>query len=321
MRASFSSSLDSNRSAMSGDLAATKTKPATLPPPIIVLGSRPNSVAVVGAMLGCNSAAFALPQINLFVGETLEDVVTEGVDRGPTHIHGLLRALAYIYGCEQTIISIGMARRWVMRRLSWSTSQVFDELRARVAPRRLIDKSAIYSQDDKCLERIRKASPDAYYVNVVEHPLSLGTTTPGRQTATLNGRRRRAHAKNPAPNQLRWLHAQQLIADATKDIAPGRFAVVRMERLLADPRAEMSSLCAQLDLPNDDTAVTDMLHPERSPFAGFGPVGANLGDDPSFLRDPIFPPKSLLNLAVLSQQTKENMLSEVARVAARYGYD
>ncbi len=306
---------------MSGNLATTKTKPVILPPPIIVLGSRPNSVAVVGAMLGCNSAAFALPQINLFVGDTLEDVVTEGVDRGPTHIHGLLRALAYIYGCEQTIISIGMARRWVMRRLSWSASQVFDELRDRVAPRRIVDKSAIYSQDKKCLERIRKALPDAYYVNVVEHPLSLGATTSVRQAVTTNGRRRRVHAEKPAPNQQQWLHAQQLIADAAKDMAPERFAVLQVEKLLADPRAEMSSLCAQLDLPNDDTAVADMLHPERSPFAGLGPVGANLGDDPAFLRDPIFPPKSLSNLSALSQQTKENMLPEVARVAAQYGYD
>ena len=190
-----------------------------------------------------------------------------------------------------------------------------------MAPRRLVDKSAIYSQDRKCLERIRRASPDAYYVNVVEHPLSLGATTPRGHNATLNGRRRRAQAKNPVPNQLRWLHAQQLIADAAKDITPRRFAVVQMERLLADPRAEMSSLCAQLDLPNDDTALADILHPERSPFAGLGPVGANLGDDPTFLRDPIFPPKSLLNLAVLSQQTQENMLPEVARVAAQYGYD
>jgi hypothetical protein len=31
-----------------------------------------------------------------------------------------------------------------------------------------------------------------------------------------------------------------------------------------------------------------MLHPESSPFAGVGPVGANLGDDPRFLRAPRF---------------------------------
>ena len=67
---------------MSGNLAATKTKPITLPPPIIVLGGRPNSVAVVGAMLGCNSAAFALPQINLFVGKnnTGKSSVLEAVE-------------------------------------------------------------------------------------------------------------------------------------------------------------------------------------------------------------------------------------------------
>ena len=65
---------------------------------------------------------------------------------------------------------------------------------------------------------------------------------------------------------------------------------MRIESLLDDPRGELSKLCAQLDLATDEAAVTEMLHPENSPFATLGPVGANLGDDPAFLRDPTFPP-------------------------------
>ena len=50
-----------------------------LPPPIIVLGAQSANTALIGAMLGRNSAAFAFPHLNLFVAGTLEALVTEMV--------------------------------------------------------------------------------------------------------------------------------------------------------------------------------------------------------------------------------------------------
>jgi hypothetical protein len=307
---------------MAVDVTAVQPQSAALPPPIIVLGTRPAGTALVGAMLGCNSAAFAFPYLNLFVSETLEGVVTTIIDANHTHVHGLLRALAYIYGSEQTIISIGMARRWLMRRLSWSTRQVFDELRNRVAPRRLIDKSAVYSRNAKCLERIRKASPDAYYVHVIEHPLTLGAApAPVRRKATADGGDRGAGTEVSQQDQLRWLQAQQMISQAMKQVAPERLVVLRMESLVADPRSALADLCAGLDLPNDEATIADMLRPESSPFAGLGPVGANLGDDAAFLRDPTFPPKVISSPPVSSQHSGKEMLPDVAHFAAQYGYE
>jgi hypothetical protein len=304
---------------MTVDVAPAQTQLTALPPPIIVIGSRPTATAIVGAMLGCNTAAFALPQVNLFVGDTLEEVVTAMADRDQTQVHGLLRALAYAYGSEQTIISVGMARRWIMRRLSWPTSQVFDELRRLVAPRRLIDKSATYSESERSVERILKASPDAYFVHVVEHPLTPGAvSSPTKRRA----RWQRAGAEVP-DDQLQWLKAQRRIADQMKTAKPSRLAILRMESLLSKPQAEMSDLCKRLDLPNDEAIVASMLHPENSPFACLGPVGANLGDDPAFLHDPTFPPKSIAGNPPSAQQRKRQpqMLPEVADAAAEYGYD
>jgi hypothetical protein len=306
-------------SAMTVDVAPAQIQLTALPPPIIVLGSRSTATAIVGAMLGCNPGAFALPQVNLFVGGTLEEVVTAMADRDQSHVHGLLRALAYVYGSEQTIISVGMARRWIMRRLSWPTSQVFDELRRLVAPRRLIDKSATYSEGERSVERILKAAPDAYFVHVVEHPL-----TPGAVGGPTLRRARRQRGGGEIPqNQSQWLKAQRRIADVMKAVEPSRLAILRMESLLSEPHAEISDLCKRLDLPNDDSAVADMLHPENSPFASLGPVGANLGDDPAFLRDPTFPPKHIASRSFSAGARKEQprMLPEVAAAAAKYGYD
>jgi hypothetical protein len=306
---------------MTSDINKAPIAPAQtltpLPAPIVVLGTRPAATAIVGAMLGCNPAAFALPQVNLFVGNTLEEVVTAMADRGEIHVHGLLRALAYLYGGEQTIISIGMARRWIMRRLSWPTNEIFDELRKRVAPRRLIDKSATYSQHPICVERILKASPDAYFVHVVEHPLTTGAVP---RPAKRKIQRQRPQGNFPQ-DQLLWLTAHRRIAEAMNAVTPSKVAVLRMENLLADPLGEMSDLCAHLNLPNHEAVVAGMLHPENSPFAGLGPVGANLGDDPAFLLDPTFPPKNIAGETALSLQRAKQMLPEVAEAAGRYGYD
>lgn len=291
-----------------------------LPPPIFVLGARPADTALVGAMIGRNPAAFGLPELNLFVSDTLEGMATALLD--PSQHHGLLRALAYIYGSEQTIISIAMARRWIFRRLSWTTSQVFDELRNQVAPQRLVDKSATYSQNGNILERIRRAFPDAYYVHVIEHPLAArAAVVPSERKDPFNGGHRRAGTETSPEEQVQWLNAQRLISAAMNHVTAERRTALRMENLLADPGAELSELCASLDLSNDEIAVAEMLHPEHSPFAGLGPAGANLGDDPAYLRDPTFPPKNISAAPVPTQETSERMLPEVAQFAARYGYE
>ena len=301
---------------MPAAVVAATPQLAPLPPPIIVLGTRPAATALIGAMIGRNPSAFEFPQLNLFIGDTLEGMLkTVSLQN---HTQGLLRALAYIYGSEQTIISVGMARRWILRHLSWSTSQVFDQLRSKVAPSRMVDKSAVYSQDAKFLERVRKASPDAYYVHVVEHPLTAGAVT-ARFEGLPNARAQGPGAETSQNSQMQWLNAQRLISEALKDVAPKRLIILCLEKLLADPRTELSDLCTRLDLPNDDDALAQMLHPENSPFACLGPVGANLGDDLVFLRDPTFPPKSVSGGP--TAEGSKTMLPDVAQFAAKYGYE
>ena len=268
-------------------VAVGEPEDAPLPPPIVILGSSPREVSLVGAMIGRNPGAFEFPQLNLFISDTLEGMFKAIPDPRQTHVHGLLRALAYVYGSEQTINSIAMARRWMLRRLSWPTSRIFDELRTRIAPRRMVEKSAIYSQDTKCLERLRKASPDAYYVRIVEPAPRSGAVS-----ASADGNKGPLDTRDQQTvlrEHLQVRKAERFISEAMKNITAEKLVILQIERLLADPRNELTQLCTRLQLPNDEAAVTKMLHPEQSPFASFGPVGANLGDDPAFLRDPSVP--------------------------------
>jgi hypothetical protein len=305
--------------------AAAQPELAALPPPIFVLGTRPAGTSLVAAMIGRNPAAFDVPRLNLFAGDTLEAMLKGVFEPGQNHVHGLLRAVAYLYGSEQTIISVGMARRWLFRRLSWPTGRVFDELRGRVAPRRLVDKSVVYSRDANCLARIRESVPDAFYIHVVEHPLTPGAVAARMDIKAIiedlrqRGGRGGRDANATPDEQLKWFNAQSLIAGAINRVAPEKRAILRMDRLLADPSAELTALCQRLDLPHGEADVAAMLHPENSPFAGLGPVGANLGDDPDFLQNPTFPPNAVP--AGLPPQAEKQILPEVAQFAAQYGYE
>jgi hypothetical protein len=288
-----------------------------LPAPIFVLGWRAADTALVGAVLGRNPDAFGMPELNLFVGSTLQDVLVEmpwqrqGAAPGQSHVHGLLRALAYIYGGEQTIVALGMAQRWVLRRINWPTNRVLDELRGSLAPLRLVDKSSVYSQRPQCLQRIRVHYPDAFYVHVVDHPLTARRVRAG---SARNRRRGAEGSGSDREEQMQWLEGQRRIADALADVPPQQRALLRMEDLIGIPRLALADLCNVIGLRADAAALAAMRRPQDSPFAGIGPVGANLGDDPAFLRRPAFPRR---RRAIAAQA---RMLDEVAAVAAEYGY-
>jgi hypothetical protein len=49
-------------------------------------------------------------------------------------------------------------------------------------------------------------------------------------------------------------------------------------------------VCRWLGIRDDAEAIDAMMHPERSPFACFGPITALFGNDPNFLRGPEFRP-------------------------------
>jgi hypothetical protein len=64
---------------------------------------------------------------------------------------------------------------------------------------------------------------------------------------------------------------------------------VRAEDVLNDSRPHLWRIATWLGLPADDPAINAMQHPERSPFASFGPPDSGVagGNDRAFLRDPV----------------------------------
>jgi hypothetical protein len=67
-----------------------------------------------------------------------------------------------------------------------------------------------------------------------------------------------------------------------------------------------------------------MLHPERSPFACFGPVNALFGNDPNFLRGPTFRPHQVklpaLDIPAPWRDDSKGLYPEVVSLAHEFGY-
>jgi len=67
-----------------------------------------------------------------------------------------------------------------------------------------------------------------------------------------------------------------------------------------------------------------MMHPERSPFACFGPIAALFGNDPNFLSGPTFRPHKVkmppLDRPVPWREDGEKLKPEVVALAREFGY-
>ena len=68
-----------------------------------------------------------------------------------------------------------------------------------------------------------------------------------------------------------------------------------------------------------------MKHPERSPYARFGPEGARYGDDAAFLRSPSLPEPPAepddLNAPFSWRDDGEGFSPEVRALARAFGYE
>jgi hypothetical protein len=261
------------------------------PAPIFLLAAPHCYAALIGAMLGQHPETFDVPELNLFIADTLEGLWSEMPDAKQIQIHGLLRAAAYLFAGEQTITSILMARRWLTRRMHWPTSRVFDEIRAKAAPFRVVEKSRTSVRDADTLKRIGDACPDAFFVHLVRHPLSFGLAVSagsGEAQSLVRGIGESGAQRRNVDPQLLWLGVERRIEEFLTMVPAERQIRLRVEDLFDAPEEQLRTLARAMQLSTSVPATEAMLHPERSPFAGLGPVGANLGDELSFLENPKF---------------------------------
>jgi hypothetical protein len=240
-------------------------------------------------MLGQNPDAYGVPELNLFITDEIKTLVEELSGYRQIQLHGLLRTVSHLYSGEQTLKSLEMARRWILTRLERSTAEIYQELCEKVAPLRIVDKSPVYSLKPEYLERLHQAFPDAYYLHLIRHPRTQGESimkvAKGLMAILANSIDYSTETPTVDP-QISWYNMQRNILDFMQKIPAQRQMRMHGEVVLNQREESLRNICQWVGMSADASAIEEMLHPERSPYACLGPVGAHLGNDINFLRSP-----------------------------------
>jgi len=273
--------------------------------PLIILAPPRSFTSIVCSMLGQHPEMYGLPEVHLLVAETMQERARwvarpswrPGVPRGWRE-HGLLRVVAQLFAGEQTRQSIAGAKRWVNIRVNRTCVSVFRELAEKVSPRMLVEKSPSTPSRCEHLQRARRAFPSAKFIHLLRHPRSYG--------------------------QSLWYTEHMNILTFLDGLPEAQQMRLRGEDLLREPGSYLRQVAEWLGLRADAEAIDAMKHPERSPYACFGPVNAPFGNNRSFLQAPVLrnsPAKPLKRHGALSRPDGPEELSpEVRELAREFGY-
>jgi hypothetical protein len=247
--------------------------------------------SVIATMIGQHPQLAGLPELKLFAYGTIADLEASlpayWRRRGFTHRSpGLVRALAEFEFGGQTLKRIAAARQWLRARRHWCGAEVLDVLLARLAPRQAVEKSPENVASAAALHRLELAYPNARYLHLTRHPLSTQASAARHLRETMPDR---PQAGEPMAGIAAWLEVHRRILRFTARLPEQRTRRFRAEDILNDPGHQLREIARWLDIRDDDAAIEAMRHPERSPFARFGPRGSGVigGHDHGFLRDPV----------------------------------
>jgi hypothetical protein len=94
----------------------------------------------------------------------------------------------------------------------------------------------------------------------------------------------------PGDPQHAWYKLNKTVCEFLESVSPENKLQVRGEDMLSEPDTWIRKITTWMQLRGDDDAVEATKHPERSPYARFGPQNAMFGMDYLFLKDPILRP-------------------------------
>ena len=296
--------------------------------PIIVLAPPRSFSSVVSAMLGQHPQTYGLPELHLFVGDTVRDLFILYKVAGPRRQDGLLRAIAELFMKTQTPKTVQLAKQWLMTHLDTPTSEVFEKIIARAAPRRVVEKSVTTVWRPNHLQRLGEKFPNAQFIHLTRHPRAQGDSM---IEVVKNDRavRKEVLDFSVAPPvvdpQVLWQKIHLNIVDFLATVPPRRQLRVRGEDVVLEPDVQLRQIADWLGLRTDAEAIEQMKHPEASPFSKLGPPNAPFGSDPKFIKEPALRPGRVQTQSLDGplgwREDGQGFAENVKDLARRFGYE
>ena len=302
-------------------------KAANLKAPLFILSAPRSFTSLICAMLGQHPQTYGVPELNLLSAETIEQLLEGFKGLKQFQLHGLLRVVAQLYHQEQSIQTVEMAYRWIMQRYSKTTAEIYRELCAQIYPLIIVDKSPCYSTQLSTLQRIERTFPDAHYLYIVRHPRAQGRSMMNVADGlmTILGHSIDYSVNPPCSDpQVLWADIQRTALNFLETIPAHRQRRLRGEEVLGDPEKSFQGICEWLNLRWDEAAYQAMLRPDHSVYACPGPYGAQLGNDPNFLKSPIFKSRPIALEALAGplswREDGKGFIPDVIEIARSLGY-
>lgn len=294
--------------------------------PVYLLAAPFSGASVLAGVLGQHPDVVAVPELNLFLADTVGELL-DIFDMGQGgHSHGLLRALAQLDFGGQTDEGIAQARAWLDARRAASTSKVLQHLVERVAPKRLVVPDAESALRPMDLQRLAAATPRIECIHLLRHPWSQGVLLHAwSQGKLFVPQDYKDHAVKPPllDPQICWLRAEHNLQGLFAQRPP--LLHLKGETLDDDFDAAARPLCETLGIRTDASALAAMRDANHWLFRGHGPRSAPYGLEPEALET--FTAATLdlaaatsLSAALLWRPDGKSFAAEVQAQARRSGY-
>lgn len=291
--------------------------------PVFILSSPRSFTSVVSGMVGMHPFLYSIPELHLLEQDRVDQLISYFMtERQEKKLHGLRRLVSQLIIGEQTLDGVHMADRWLERRMSMSTGDLYRELIEMTGGLGFVDKSPAYSLSAVTLERLDKTFKNAKFIHLVRHPIGQGLSMAKLLPASMSSRRRIAEIRAKYRQELKeipqlakdliftrntesdidseseykdkmvvdfqylWMRMQKRIITFLEGIDQTRKMTLRGEDFLKDPLATMQDISKFVDIPWMDNYSEFVLHPEQSPYACLGPQGAQFGNDVNYLQSP-----------------------------------
>ena len=224
----------------------------TPPAILVVAGLRHSSVGRVAALLAQRDDAILMPELNLFMADTVGAWLLL-VERSQDRLgHGLLRAIAWQQCKEESPASIAAARDWLWRRSDRTTISVVHELSQQLAPRRLVIPDLNLGWRPNYMHALSEFG-HFQMLHVTRHPvLHCRELTQRLAQDYFIAPEWRDFCDNPSgvvDPQIAWYRVHHSLRQQFAS-TPARYLHVRLEDLLAGVEAQRTHIWAALDWPS-----------------------------------------------------------------------
>lgn len=328
---------------------------------LFILAPPRSFTTIVSHMLGQHPEMYGLPETHLPCAQTMSEWfyhaqttwivdVTDIASQHPSlgsqlnMEHGLFRVVAQVYAGEQTDPAIRWASEWLKQKSEFTTGAILELVAEKLRPRMLVEKSPSTVYRLEFLQQTFRRFPQARFIHLVRHPCGHGESVMKYLKAIQRLKPiPRSHwlfrlASFPAGSenlnnperpqaldpQRGWYVLNSNIYEFLKSVPESQKKRIIGEELLSKPESGLRDIAAWLGLRTDSAAIEEMKHPERSPYACFGPPSARYGNDHFFLKRPRFHPNGTkshrLEGPVSWRENGQGLLSEVKQLAREFGY-